>query len=268
MTSASYTYAIARPFDLARAADLRGIDGAAVHLVHHRDLVAVVSPLRPADADETALRARLETLPELEALARSHHAVVEAVAACSATLPLRLATVHRGDERVIEALREGYRGLCATLDRLAGRVELGVKVFLDSSGELVIPAEAAFPAASESPGRAYLRQRQQQRDRRTQARRAADTAASQIDGALAGLAVDRRHHRTQSSPLSSATGENILNAAYLVDAGCIDVFTRTARRLGAAAPQVFVEITGPWAPYSFAAFELVGAMPSDHEART
>ena len=73
MSAASYTYAVARPFDPTQAAGLVGVDGAAIHLVRHQDLVAVVSPLAPADADETALRARLETLAELEAIARAHH---------------------------------------------------------------------------------------------------------------------------------------------------------------------------------------------------
>ena len=269
MTSASYTYAIARPFDPARVTNLRGVDGAAVHLIRHRDLVAVVSPLRSADADETALRAKLETLPELEAIARSHHAVVEAVAACSTTLPLRLVTVHHSDERVVEVLRRGYRDLSATLNRLAGRVELGVKVFLDSSAKLASPTEVTVAPGSSSPGRNYLHHRRQERDQRALARRAAAATASQIDAALTGFAVDRRHHRTQSTPLSSATGENILNAAYLVEAGRIDVFAREARHLGSENPQVRVEVTGPWAPYSFALRgELVGAIGGDQKEQT
>ena len=92
MSAASYTYAAARPFDPTQAAGLAGVDGAAIHLVRHQELVAVVSPLAPAHADGTALRARLETLAELEAIARAHHGVVAAVAACAVTLPFRLAT--------------------------------------------------------------------------------------------------------------------------------------------------------------------------------
>ena len=135
MSAASYTYAVARPFDPARAADLVGIDGTAIHLVRHQELVAVVSPLAPAAADETALRARLETLAELEAIARAHHGVVAAVAACTPTLPLRLATVHRGDERVAQVLRQEYRRFSETLDRLAGRVEVGVKIYVGHAEE-------------------------------------------------------------------------------------------------------------------------------------
>jgi len=41
MSTASYTYAVARPFNPTQAAGLVGVDGAAIHLVRHQDLVAV-----------------------------------------------------------------------------------------------------------------------------------------------------------------------------------------------------------------------------------
>jgi hypothetical protein len=247
MSAASYTYAIARAFDPARAAGLVGVDGAAIHLVRHQDLVAVVSPLSAADADETALRARLETLAELEAIARAHHGVVAAVAACTPTLPLRLATVHRGDDRVAQLLRREYRRFCETLDRLAGRVEVGVKIY--------VVAEETGGSGSARAGRDYLRYRREQRDQRQHAWRRATTAAEQMDAVLAGLAVDRRQHRTQSAELFGAPGENVFNAAYLVAAGRAEELAAHARRLGAENPHVTIEITGPWPPYSFAGAE-------------
>ena len=207
MSAASYTYAVARPFDPTRAAGLVGVDGAAIRLVPHQELVAVVSPLAPADADETALRARLETLAELEAIARAHHSVVAAVAACTPTLPLRLATVHRSDERVAQLLRREYRRFSETLDRVAGRVELGVKIYVDHAGAsagAMSVAEETGGSGSARVGRDYLRYRREQRDRRQHAWRRATTTAEQMDAVLAGLAVDRRQHRTQSAELSAA----------------------------------------------------------------
>jgi hypothetical protein len=248
MSAASYTYAVARPFDPTRAAGLVGVDGAAIHLVRHQDLVAVVSPLAPADANETALRARLETLAELEAIARAHHRIVAAVAACTPTLPFRLATVHRSDERVAQLLRREYRRFRETLDRLAGRVELGVKIY-------VMAEKAAGASGSVRVGREYLRYRREQRDRREHAWRRAIAAAEQMDAVLAELAVDRRQHRTQSAELSAAPGENVFNAAYLVDAGRADELAARAQRLGDENPHVTIEITGPWPPYSFARAE-------------
>lgn len=258
MSAASYTYAVARPFAPAEAAGLVGVDGAAIHLVRHQELVAVVSPLAPAAADDTALRARLETLAELEVIARAHHVVVAAVAECTPTLPLRLATVHSSDDRVAEVLRREYRRFCETLDRLAGRVEVGVKIYVHhagtSAGALSLTEEIGGSAPARV-GRDYLRYRREQRDRRQQAWHRATTTAEEIDAVLGALAVERRQLRPQSGELSAAPGENVYNAAYLVDAGLAEELVACARRLGADSPHVTIEITGPWPPYSFAGRE-------------
>jgi hypothetical protein len=250
---ASYAYAVARSFDPPQLAGVRGVDGAEVRLVPYRDLVAVVSPVPLAEFDEAALRTKLEWLPWLEATARAHHAVVDAVAARSVTLPLRLATVYRGDERVAEVLRQGYRRFRAALDRLAGRVEVGVKVSTDPRAT----APAAPPSTS-SPGRDYLRRRRAQHRARDDAWQRAAATAKRVDAALAGLAVDSRQRPPQRPQLSGARGENVLNAAYLVDAERTGEFAALARRLDAEAPGSRVELTGPWAPYSF-------ALPDDEE---
>jgi hypothetical protein len=105
---ATYTYAIARPFHPSHLWCVRGVDRTPVHLVHHGELVAVVGTLSFTEADEAALRARLETPAELEAIAQAHHAVVTSVFEHSVTLPFRLATIHQSEQRVVEMLRTGH----------------------------------------------------------------------------------------------------------------------------------------------------------------
>ena len=128
---ATYTYAIARPFHPSHLWGVRGVDRTAVHLVHHGELVAVVGTLSFTEADEAALRARLETPAELEAIARAHHAVVNAVFEHSVTLPFRLATIHQSEQRVVEMLRTGHERFCSALAQLDGRVEVGVTIYSD-----------------------------------------------------------------------------------------------------------------------------------------
>jgi hypothetical protein len=247
---AAYTYAVARPFDADRLAGLRGVDGEPVHLVAHRDVVAVVSDLPGSAVTETALRARLENLDELEIVARAHHAVVEAVANLTVTVPFRLATIHRADHRVAEILQQGYQQFDAALDRLAGRVELGAKVY-------ALPAEmpsvvvSAAPR-SPSPGRDYLRRRRDETHRQQDAQVLAEAGAREVDESLAALAVERRHHQPQDPRLSAAAGTNVLNAAYLVDGELVEAFLARAAEIDTTLEGVTVVVTGPWAPYSFA----------------
>jgi hypothetical protein len=251
---ANYTYAVARPFDPARIAQLRGVDGSEVRLVPHQDIVAVVSPISVAAFDEAALRAKLATPEALEVVARAHHAVVEAVAACGVTLPFRLATVYHDDERVTEVLRRGHPRFSAALDRLAGRVEVGVKAYADLEAIAATgSARAAGPAAPStppSPGRDYLRRRMERRRSRDEAWRLAFAAADQAATTLAKLAVDQRRHRPQDPRLSGTRGENVLNMAYLVDAAGAQGFASLAWGL-VTLTGMRIEVTGPWAPYSF-----------------
>jgi hypothetical protein len=252
---AMYTYAVAQAFDPAAIAALRGVDGAPVHLARHRDIVAVASVAPGATLDEAALRARLERADELALLVRAHHAVVAAVAAHAVTLPFRLAVIHNGHPRVTEMLRSRYGYFRTRLDWLAGRVELGVKVYVEAPATPPDPDPARSPA---SPGRDYLRRRRQQVHQRDEAWRRAASAASHLDTVLAGLAVDRCYHRPQNAELPGTPAGNVFNAAYLVQEDRVEEFASLARRGGEVG--VRVEVTGPWAPYSFAAQDTSSAV--------
>ena len=240
MTAPRYAYAVGRVLDPADLAGLVGIDGAEVCQVAHRELAAVVSAAPP---DEAALGARLERLDELAVVAEAHHSVVAAVAARTVVVPLRLGTIYRDEDRVRELLRERYEGFEALLARLAGTVEVGVKLYAQDRS----PAPAA-PGAS---GRAYLLQLSQRHRRREQEWQEAAAAVERVDTALGAYALDSSRHRPQPAQLSGAAGENVLNAAYLVPAGRLAEFGELAERLALGEPLLRIEVTGPWAPYSF-----------------
>lgn len=254
--SAVYTYAVARGLDPARLEGLQGVDGAAVRLVGHEDVVAVVSTLQGMAGEvDAALRARLEDLAGLEDLARAHDAVVDALAGQGVVVPFRLATLHRDDRGVAEMLRRRHRQLRRALDRVAGRVELGVKVYAVPAALAMTARPASDDAApSASPGRDYLRRRRDDRQQRERTFARAAAVARQVDRDLATLAHDVAHHRPQDPRLSGAAGENLLNASYLVDAGLVDGLVARANELDGAVSGVAVVVTGPWAPYSFAGF--------------
>lgn len=259
---AVYVYAVARPFDAGALEPLRGVDGTPVGLVGRGDLVAVASHVPLHRFDEAALKANLEDLRWLEGVARAHHAVVDAVARHTAALPLRLATVYHSDERVDTMLEQQRAAFGAALDRITGRLEWGVKVYADvdsspASGTTAAaaaddPADDPADASAVSPGRAYLRRRQTQRQARDRSWEQAAEVGRQVDAALAPLAEDVRRHRAQDPKLSGQPGENVLNAAYLVRKEDSDAFVAHVHELLGDRPGVRVELTGPWAPYSFA----------------
>ncbi|GHH82062.1 gas vesicle protein [Kitasatospora indigofera] len=252
----TYVYAVARhSVALAQATHaVEGVTGSPVHLVPPaRDsaLVAVASPVPEDDFREAALRRHLEDLAWLEALARAHHHVVEATAAHSTVLPLRLATVYLDDDRVRAMLDDRHDLLLGTLEQLDGHVELGVKIYLDvASG--TAPASAPAPDPTLSPGRAYLRHRRAEQDIRDAARQAAEEAAGRIEAIARTHAVQRARHRIQEGELATGPGTNVSNDAYLVPAAHADAFRIEATHATDGLTGVHVDVTGPWAPYSFA----------------
>ncbi|RCV47942.1 GvpL/GvpF family gas vesicle protein [Marinitenerispora sediminis] len=253
--SAAYVYALTRPFPAGAVRELRGVGEHPVRLVAEDDLVAVTSAVPLREYDEDALKAKLEDLDWLEAVARAHNRVVDEVARHAVTLPLRLATVYRGDDRVREMLRDGRHRFGAALSRLAGRVEWGVKVYADPAASSSAPGPSGTPQteARESPGKAYLRRRREQRQRRDDTWEQATGLVREVDEALRGLAEAREQHRPQHVRLTGERGENVLNAAYLVPAERSQPFLDAVARLRERAPGgTRIEVSGPWVPYSFA----------------
>ncbi|GAA1518576.1 GvpL/GvpF family gas vesicle protein [Streptomyces albidochromogenes] len=250
----TYVYGVAAPHGALHdvAESLRGVAGAPVRLVADEagGLVALVSDVPAADFEAAPLAAHFEDLRWLEAVARAHHGVIDAVAARGTVLPLRLATIYRDDDRVREMITADRAAFTHRLAHLDGSVEWGVKVYLAAA-----PPAAAEPAPEPglSPGRAYLRGRHQERNARQDSFREAADSARRVEAAAGAHAAEHVRHRPQQGPLAEGAGENIMNDAYLVPRDRTDDFRLAVERVAQESAAIRVEITGPWAPYSFAA---------------
>ncbi|MGW0700207.1 GvpL/GvpF family gas vesicle protein [Streptomyces sp. NPDC002867] len=250
-----YAYAVARDADgLADVAGgLTGVAGASVHLMGStRDdrLLLAVSPVPADDFHEAALKRHLEDLDWLEAVARAHHAVIDALAARTTVLPMRLATVYLDDDSARRALDGGAGVFDERLERLAGHLEWGVKIYADPAAAPFAPVPGE--AADLGPGRAYLRQRRAQQSVRDDVYRAAEVAAERVEAAGRRYAAGRARHRVQQGALAPSVDENVLNDAYLVHADRAQAFRAEVTQAADGLTGVRVEVTGPWAPYSFA----------------
>jgi hypothetical protein len=229
---------------------LVGVAGAPVRVIVANGLAAVVSSVDPSQFGTEPLRRNLEDVAWLAAAARAHHAVVEAAWRGEPIAPLRLATVYVDDDKVRALLRDRGPEFRAVLDRLRGREEWAVKAY-------ALPRPAAPDGADDDPdvgpGAAYLRRRRAVRDRDTRVRRAVQDAADQLHERLTAAAHDSRRYAGGDPRLAGRPPDLVLNAAYLVDGSATAAFRRTVE--GWRSPHVRAELTGPWAPYSFATLE-------------
>jgi hypothetical protein len=230
--------------------ELAGVDGTPVLEVREGALAAVVSPVDPVRFGEEALRRNLEDLQWLEATARAHHSVIATVGAENLVAPLRMATIYVDESGVRTLLRERADEFTAALDRIRGRTEWGVKAFA-LTGPAAEPEPEPEPA--DRPGTAYLMRRRAARDAATTGRRRAVDAAEELHRELAGHAVASRRYPPQDPRLTGYREEMLLNVAYLVEQEDAERFQEFVE--SRASDAVRLELTGPWAPYSFATLE-------------
>ena len=103
----------------------------AVELVTEGRLAGVASRVSLEEFDEAALAERLGDAVWLEENIRRHEQVLEQVLASTTVLPCRFCTVYRTEADLRHFLSERQEALSAALAEVAGRVELGVKAFVD-----------------------------------------------------------------------------------------------------------------------------------------
>ncbi|GLV72481.1 MULTISPECIES: GvpL/GvpF family gas vesicle protein [Streptomyces] len=256
-----YVFAVCRGGDLTALAELPGLGtGAPVRTLAAGPLTAVVQDVPAAGFGEEALRQRLSDRDELERCARAHHAVITAVSALVPAVPLPLATLYLDDGRVREALGERRTSFLTALDRIAGRAEWGVKVYAPTGAPPSAPGAGPGAGATPGPsrpaatgsGRAYLdRVRTRQRDRE-QRHTLALRAAERVDTVVRGLAVAARRLRPHGVEVTGKHRTHVLNAAYLLDLGRERELRAALASLRRDETDVQIELSGPWAPYSFA----------------
>ncbi|MET8001414.1 GvpL/GvpF family gas vesicle protein [Nonomuraea glycinis] len=258
----TYLYAVTLDLDVPRL-DVKGVANRPVRTITQAELVAYVSEVPLDQFGEEPLRRSMEDLDWLGETARGHHRVVAAVAEHTPTAPIRLVTVYSGDDQVRRLLDQRHDDFVQVLSQIAGRVEWGVKAYVHPTEDQPTPTarEPADRAAARGPGgagssaaagagTAYLKRRQAGLRSREDAWRDASEQAQRIHHALTALAVASHLHRPQDPQLSGRSDWMILNGAYLVDEPRSAEFA--AALDGLRGPGVDLQLTGPWAPYSFA----------------
>ena len=177
-----------------------GVDGRPVGVHRHGAVAALVSEVPGERFGEQALKARLEDLDQLEALARAHEAVLQAAMEGGGVMPFRLCTIYASRARLDAMLEQEGPTLTAALRRLDGMQEWGVKAFL-REGE---PATAAPEAAT---GTEYLSRKRERREATEAERELSETVVAEVHARLAERAAAAVLGRPQDRRLSGHDAE-------------------------------------------------------------
>jgi len=213
-------------------------------LVERGPLAAVAAEVPLAEFGEDVLPERLNDRAWLEEKVLAHEAVLQSFVGVTPVVPLRFGVIYRDVDDVRRMLADRGEGFEAVLERVSGRVELGVKAWFD-------PAHVARPAAGS--GREYLQRRRDELSSAHDAAAVATAAHARLAAAADAAVVNRPHARE----LTGRDEQMILNGAYLVPDGD----ERFAAEVAALAEEhgdagITFELTGPWPPYNFAEDDL------------
>lgn len=227
---ALYLYGIAR-FPPALGTEVRGLGGSPVFLIAHGDLAGLISrsPLRSWAVNEPHLT--------------RHEAVIEEVMACRPVLPARFNTLLKTEEAVETLLHERGRSLRSALDRVEGKVEMGLRVLWEPPAGVGI-APTMLQTRPAGPGTTYLSGKLLEERRRRQRRDAGEPLISHLQARFRRLAAESRIRRLPSDWL-------LLSAAYLVERDAVSAFRTGAETAAQEFPGLGFLVTGPWPPYHF-----------------
>jgi hypothetical protein len=258
--TAVYVYAVAEADAVVPAPDLRGIGDAPVRVVMSEatGLRALVSDVPLAQFGDDALKRNLNDLPWLSAAALRHEATVETAMSETTLVPLRMCTIFRDDDGVLEMLAREETALAAALARLRDAHEWGVKVLADTEAfaAAISRDEDGEPTLSDSAtgeGAGYFAGLRRNRATREVVAHELERRAGEIHDAVAAVATAVRLHPASNRELSGYEGEMVLNGAYLVPAERSDDLRALTRSLAERhrAEGLTVDLTGPWPPYNF-----------------
>jgi hypothetical protein len=239
-----YLYAIADRPGLPLPASA-GMENGCLFTVAHQEIAAVVSPV--AAGRVTPTKANLWR----------HEMVVERLMADRTVLPVRFGTVLADENAVLGTLAAHGRRFAAALDRVRGRVELGLRVLWDH-GERAPSRGKAGTAHEAGGGRAYLLAKLEEDRQRRALRHEAEDWAARIHAPLSRLAVD--HVRSVL-----ITSRLLLTASYLVKLDQMEAFRQQVEGLGVAYPNLRFLCTGPWPAYSFVTTTVDRAIVPEEE---
>jgi hypothetical protein len=245
----------------------KGIDGnGEVFVIPFRELEAVVSKVSLEEfASEEIQKKAQEDMSWIKEKALAHEKVIEEAMRKDdkvlSLIPMRFGTIFKEKERLEETLNKDYPRIREVLDRIRGKQEWSVKIYLKDrekfeqvikgKNEAIIEKEKELATLPE--GMAFFMEEELKGV-------IAKEVEKELNNVLEGLFERLRKQAVASIKIKilgkELTGRRepmILNAAYLISKEKIENFKEDAERLNQEIQTkgFYIEYSGPWPPYNF-----------------
>jgi hypothetical protein len=204
-----------------------GVSGNQVFLYPASDLAVVVSQHNPEEAYN-------------QKSGVDHARVIADCFRHSTVLPFRFGTVFHDDEALRKSIRSNQRQFLGNIDKLRGKTEMHLKIFVDDC----CCCEGEKEANGEAAGRAYLSHLR-------------ENASRARERQTKGRAVSFQMHRL-FQPLDEEVscrlmenGKLLLDIAHLIDRKCVERYQNKFITTSAIMRECHMQLSGPWPPYHF-----------------
>jgi hypothetical protein len=157
----------------------------------------------------------------------------------STVLPFRFGTVFNDDESLRRSIRTNQRQFLSHIEKLRGKTEMHLKVFVDDSSH----ALGKHPPATAESQEYFTSLREnaaRQRERQTRAR----ALSFQMRRLFMPLDEEVSCRLTEN-------GKMMLDIAHLIDRKCVDRYLSKFSTTCAAMREYQMQLSGPWPPYHF-----------------
>ncbi len=264
-----YLYCIREKTD-THCFSTRGVDGRGeVFVIPFRELEAVVSEvsLEEFTSEEIQKKAR-EDLNWIKEKALAHEKVIEEAMRKDdkllSLIPMRFGTIFKEREKLEETLNRDYSKIREVLDRIRGKQEWSVKVYLKNREkfEQVIKEknetikEKEKEIASLPEGMAFFMEEELKEVISRELEKELNNIVEVLFEGLKKQAVDATKCKILEKELTGRREPMVLNAAYLISEGKIEDFKKAAEALNQQiqANGFCLEYSGPWPAYNFGAY--------------
>ncbi len=246
---------------------IKGIDNKnEVFVLPYKEIEAIVSgvSLDEFDSDEIKRKAQ-ENLNWIKEKIVLHEKVVEEAMGKNdkvvSVIPMKFGTIFAGEKRLIKTLDEHYEQFKTALNKLEGKEEWSVKMYLTvkkqieetikTESEIIKKMERELAGLPE--GIAYFRESELKEAISNEAVRKINDIKKNIYEELKFHTEDARECKILEKELTGRLEPMILNASYLIKTEMVDEFIQSAeRKNNELNPQGFsLEYSGPWPPYYF-----------------
>lgn len=265
-----YLYCIRKKTRGIPAFSTKGIDGKKdVFTLACRELEAVVSkiPLKEFDSEVILTKAR-EDLNWIKEKAVAHEEVIEEAMGKSdkilSVIPMRFGTIFKEKASLTKSLNRDYSEIKEVLDRIRGKQEWSVKVYLQDRGKFEQITKEKNEAikekekeiASLAEGMAFFMGEELKEVLSKEVGKELNNIVEGLFERLGKQAVASVKSKILEKELTGKCEPMVLNSAYLIPVEKNESFKKEAEGLNQEIQTkgFYLEYSGPWPAYSFSSY--------------